>query len=122
MNFRKFLEQNTVGKHNDFATSALLPSDWTGSEVNPMKNLPFLSSTDIQIPQTTRTSFIKKIDYNKNPILIELKDQTKIFLSLDQYNRLNKTPQIGQKLTVVFQRDPSDHSYDNSRIEKITIE
>jgi hypothetical protein len=121
MNFKKFLEQNTVGKHNDFATSAFLPSDWTGTETNPLKNLPFLSSTDLQIPQTIVNSFIKNIVYNKNPIIIELKDQTKIFLSLDQYKRLNKEPEIGQRITIIFQRDPNDFSSESSKIEKIII-
>lgn len=71
MNFRQFLEnnplkiqanfsQNTVGKHNDFATGAILASTWTGSE-----NLgPYgygLPSTDIQLPLDTFKSRVATI-------------------------------------------------------------
>lgn len=123
MNFKqyiKIIEQNTVGTHNDFATTAFLPSDWTGSE-SPDIDLPFLSSLDIQIPQVTKCSVIKNIIKNKNPIFIELKDGTKLYLSLDQYNRINKTPEVGQTMTVVFQRNEKDLSENPSKIIKIQI-
>jgi hypothetical protein len=125
MNFKqyiKIIEQNTVGTHNDFATGAMLPSSWTGSESAPEKLLPFLPSTDLSIPQVTRSSFIVCILKNKNPIVIQLKDGTQLFLSLDQFNRINKTPEIGKRITVVFQRNPDDNSDEPSKIEKIEID
>lgn len=124
MNFKQYIkitEQNTVGTHNDFATGAMLPSSWTGSET-PDINLPFLSSTDLQIPEVTRSSFISNIVKNKNPILIELKDGTKLHLTLDQYKRINKIPEIGKRLTVVFQRSDGDQSEQPSKVIKIQVD
>jgi len=123
MNFKQYLnltEENTFGKHNDYATAAFLPSDWTGSEM-PDINLPFLSSSDVQIPFVTKTSIISNIIKNKNPILIELKDGTKLYLNLDQFNRINKSPCIGQNITVVFQRNETDTSDNPSKIIKLEI-
>lgn len=124
MNFKQYIkisEQNTVGKHNDFATSAFLPSNWTGSESAPDKNLPFLSSTDIQIPQVSRSSIIFNIILNKNPIIIELKDGTRLFLSLDEYNRIQNKPEIGKKINVIFQRNETDKSESPSKIMSIIV-
>lgn len=69
MNFRQFLEhnplkiqaqfsQNTVGKHNDFATGALLPSTWTGSETIELNGLP---GTDLKLPIETFKSKISLV-------------------------------------------------------------
>ena len=120
MNFREFIEQNTVGYHNDYATSAFLPSVYTGTE-SPDIHIPHLTSTDLTIPNVTKTSFITHIELNKNPIKILLKDGTKIFLSFDQYNRINPKPEINKKIYVTFQRSPEDESDRPSKIEKIEI-
>lgn len=124
MNFKqyiKILEQNTVGKHNDFATSAFLPSNWTGTETIPDINLPFLSSTDLKIPQTTRSSTIANIILNKNPIAIELKDGTRLFFSIDEYNRIQNKPEVGKPITVVFQRNELDKSENPSKIISVRV-
>lgn len=124
MNFKQYLkiiEQNTVGTHNDFASGAMLSSSWAGSESPPEKLLPWLPSTDLNIPSVTRTSFITNIIKNKNPIVIEMKDGTKLYLDIDQYNRIGKTPEVGQRITVHFQRSPTDTTNQSSKIEKIEI-
>jgi hypothetical protein len=124
MNFKQYLkiiEQNTVGTHNDFATGALLSSSWTDSESASEKTLPWLPSTDLSIPSVVRTSFITNIIKNTNPIIIEMKDGTKLYLDIDQYNRIGKTPEIGQRITVSFQRSPTDATNQPSKIEKIEI-
>jgi hypothetical protein len=124
MNFKQYIkitEQNTVGTHNDFATSAFLPSSWTGTESAPDANLPFLSSTDLKIPQISRSSTINNIILNKNPITIELKDGTKLYLSLDEYNRIQNKPEVGKNITVVFQRNELDKSETPSKIVGIRI-
>lgn len=117
----KITEQNTIGTHNDFATSAFLPSSWTGTESAPDANLPFLSSTDLAIPQISRSSTINNIILNKNPIIIELKDGTKLYLSLDEYNRIQNKPEVGKNITVVFQRNELDKSEAPSKIVGIRI-
>lgn len=119
--YLKIQEQNTFGKHNDFATSAFVPSDWTGSESRPDKNLPFLPSLDIKIPEITRSAKIYRIELNKNPIEILLIDGTKIFLSIDEFNRIQNKPEIGKIMTVSFQRKESDQSENPSKITSIKI-
>lgn len=123
MNFKQYirlLEQNTVGTHNDFANAIFLPSNWTGSETAP-NILPFLPSTDLEIPNLVKNSIISNIVLNKNPILIELKDGTKLYLNLDQYNRISKKPEVGKQVSVTFQRSSTDFSSIPSKIVKIDI-
>lgn len=71
MNFRQFIEhnplkiqasfsQNTVGKHNDFATSAFMPSTWTGSEDLGTYGYG-LPSTDIKLPVDTFRSKVATV-------------------------------------------------------------
>ena len=69
MNFKEYIkitEQNTVGKHNDFATGAMLSRRWTGSEMAPEKMLPFLPSTDLTIPQIVKILSTEKELANKS--------------------------------------------------------
>jgi hypothetical protein len=120
MNFKQFVEQNTVGTHNDFATGGFLSSVMSGTEFPDIK-LPHLSSTDLFLPKVVKNSFISYIELNKNPIMILLKDGTKLFLNIDQYNRISPKPEIGKRITVVFQRTPEDKSNTPSKIEKIEI-
>jgi len=125
MNFKEYIkiaEQNTVGTHNDFATGAMLSSSWTGSEMDPEKMLPFLPSTDLTIPQVVRSSFISSIEKNKNPITIQLRDGTQIHVTIDQFNRINKKPEVGKRMTIIFQRSNDDLSDTPSKIDKIEVD
>lgn len=133
MNFKQFLEehnplkiqasfsQNTVGSHNDFATSTFLPSTWTGSENLGSFNHG-LPSTDLNIPTVTRNSKIRYIEKNKNPIKIMLLDGTKLFLTFDEFNRINsyKKLDVGQEINVTFQRQIGDKSLEPSKIIKVS--
>jgi hypothetical protein len=128
VNFRQFLEnnplkiqnqfsQNTVGTHNDYATAALLPSTWTGSE-NPGLYSYGLPGTDIAIPNVVKKSKIKSIEINRNPIVVMLADGTKIYLSIDEFNRINarKKLEVGNQISVTFQRNPEDQGSEPSKI------
>lgn len=119
MNFKKFLEhnplkihnsfsQNTTGKHNDFATSAFVSPNWL--------------YTDLQIPTTEKRSEIQDIEKNKNPIKIIFKDGTKIYLTIDEFNRINSYKKLkkGEIVTITFQRNPQDNSSNLSKIIKIS--
>ena len=97
-----------------------MPSVFTGTET-PDINIPHLSSIDLTIPSTVKNSIISFIELNKNPILVLLKDGTKLFLTFDQYNRMKTKPEVGKRITVVFQRSPEDKSNSPSKIEKIEI-
>lgn len=131
MNFRQFLEhnplkiqnsfsQNTVGAHNDTATAAFLPSTWTGSE--DLGKFGYgLPSTDLAMPSVEKTSTIRSIEKNKNPITIMLMDGTKLYLTLDEFNRIRSFKRLekGEKITVSFQRNPGDQGQEPSKITGI---
>jgi len=131
MGFRQFLEdgegrvhnafsQNTVGKHNDFATSAFLPTTWTGSE-DLGKYSYGLPGIDLQIPNVVRTSKIRSIEMNKDPIKISLMDGTSIYLTLDEFRRVDARTKLsaGRETRVTFQRRDDDGSPDPSKIISI---
>lgn len=119
------LEQNTVGYHNDGqggferTGGAFLSSDQTGSETDPSGNSTghpnWLPSTDLAIPDDiptmTRTSTIRSIDKNKNPITITLTDNTQLHFTLDEFNRISKKggmPEVGKTIKVTFQKNQLD--------------
>jgi hypothetical protein len=121
MNFKEFLnEQNTVGKHNDYATAAFLPSDFTGSNTPflGVDRKPQLFGMDI-VPTITRSAQIKLIERNKNPISILLVDGTRLHLTWDEFKRIGIEPKVGQTITVTFQRFPGDSSQSLSQIQSI---
>ena len=132
MNFRQFLEhnplkiqnpfsQNTVGTHNDYATAAFLPSKWTGSEdLSPYSH--GAPGTDLAIPNVIKKSKIRSVEMNKNPITIMMMDGTKIYLTLDEFNRINakKRLEVGNEISVTFQRHPEDHGGSPSKVIAIS--
>ena len=128
LNFKEFIEknlneENTVGKHNDYANTAFLSSDFTGSETPPnFGSRPgFLPSLDTLLPSVTKSSRIRLIERNKNPISIVLEDGTHLFLTWSEYKRIvGAEPQVGRKITVVFQRNEQDRSKSPSKINSIT--
>lgn len=142
MNFRQFLEhnplkiqasfsQNTTGTHNDMATSAFLPSTWTGSEDLGVMGYG-LPSTDLSLPTVTKESEImtvlnapatnaaKRINdkSQKDLIKIVLKDGTTIHLTYPEYKRISekKKIRVGERISVTFRRNPFDRSGETSKI------
>jgi len=125
LSFKQYIkEQNTVGKHNDGPGGSYLNSDWTGSETFPTTT-PHLASTDLSIPSKIPTikitSKIRVVDKNKNPIFIQLQNGTRLYLTLDEFNRISGTAETGKTLTVVFQRSQKDKSNNTSQIQSISI-
>jgi len=128
LTFREFLEQNTVGYHNDGPGSgfvqtggAYLGSDQTGSEQDPTKAMlghpQWLPSLDFAIPTVSRTSTVAFVERNKNPILVMLQDGTKLHFSWDQFKRIEGSePERGKQLTVTFQRNPKAGKEETSQI------
>lgn len=128
MNFRQFLEhnplkiqnsfsQNTVGTHNDYATAAFLPSTWTGSE--DLGSYPNgAPGVDLTIPNVVKKSKIRSVEMSRNPIVVMLMDGTKIYLNLDEFNRINsiKRLEVGSEISVTFQRRPEDRGSEPSKI------
>lgn len=127
ISFREFVEQknhdilhsfsqNTVGKHNDYATSAFLPSTWTKSDSLGAMSYG-LPDIDL-VPQTEIKSKIKTIEKNKNPIKIQLMDGTNIYLTVDEFRRVDSTTKltVGKEITVTFQRREDDRSSTPSQV------
>lgn len=130
INFRQFIEnqfkiqndfsQNTVGTHNDRATATFVSSNWNSGESSGEfgSGMP---GTDMSLPTVEKKSTIRSIVKNKNPIFIMLMDGTKIYLTLDEFNRIStfKKLAVGEKVTVTFQRNPGDSGQEPSKIISI---
>lgn len=129
--FRKFMEQspgkvfnsfsqNTAGTHNDFATSKFLPSTWTGTEDLGTYSYG-VPGVDLEIPSVTRKSKIRSVNNKKDPIEVRLMDGTAIYLSLDEFNRVNSRTslEVGREISVTFQRREGDGSPDPSKVVSI---
>jgi len=131
MRFREFMEaeglrlshpfsQNTVGTHNDFATASFLPSTWTGSE--SLGAYPYgPPSADLEIPHVSRKSKIRSVEERRNPIVVRLMDGTAIYLTLDEFRRVDSRTKLqpGREITVTFQRREGDDGPDPSKIVSI---
>jgi len=109
-----------VGTHNDYATGAYLPSTWIGSE-NQGRLSQSITNNVFVIPNTTKTTKIRSVEVNKNPIVVSLMDGTKLYLTIDQFNRVqsNKKLEAGGEISVTFQRRPEDTSDQPSKIISI---
>ena len=123
LNFKEFFN-NTVGKHNDTASGAILGSDWTGSEMSSMMGMlgrPLhLPSMDFAFPNIMKQGIIKFMDEKKNPIMMHLSDGTRLHFSLDEFNRIKgRKPRVGRTVMVIFQRHPSDASEEPSQIQDV---
>jgi hypothetical protein len=133
---KRMQEQNTVGKHNDGATSSnvgsYIGSDWSGSEqsstmgylghpvhlpsLDLVANIPNL----LGLPVVKRSSKIILIKKNENPISLHLADGTKIHMTFDEFNRIKGLPpEVGRNVTVIFQKSKKDKSKELSKIQDI---
>lgn len=131
LGFRQFMEQgegrvynafggNTVGTHNDSATGAMLPTTWTGSE--DLGKFGYgLPGVDLAIPHVTRRSTIRSVERNKNPIKVQLMDGTAIYLSVDEFRRVESRTKLepNREITVTFQRREDDGSPEPSKVVSI---
>ena len=114
-----FTEQNTVGKHNDYATAAFT-TDQT-------PRLPETGDplTRLIVPTVSRTSKIEFVDRNSKQhgklITVLLADKTKLYFNWDEFRRIKGAePMRGRMMTVEFQRHPSDNSGQPSQINGVT--
>jgi hypothetical protein len=131
LSFRRFLEQgggrihnpfsqNTAGPHNDQATAKLLSTTWTGTE--GLGDYPHKApGVDLEIPGVTRRSRIRSVDNKRDPIQVRLMDGTTLYLSLDEFNRINSRTKldVGREISVTFQRREDDGSPDPSKIVSV---
>lgn len=129
--FRRFVEdgegrvhaqfsQNTVGAHNDVATSPFLPSTWTGSE-DLGKFSYGVPGVDLEVPNATRKSKVRSVERNRDPIRVSLMDGTVLYMTRDQLDRVESRTKLtpGREIRVAFQRREDDGSPDPSKIVSI---
>ena len=115
----RLIEQNTVGYHNDGPGSgfyghggAYRSSDQTGSEqpnnyTGHSGHLPSIDLELLALPTVTRTSIIRVVERNRNPVRIQLDDGTRLFMQEDDVRRLERKGhmvEVGKTAKVVFQR------------------
>jgi hypothetical protein len=135
LNFKQYMEQNTVGYHNDGPGSGFrqsggsyLTSDQTGSETwgNTFGHPLTLPSYDFALPSVVPTikksGKIKFIQDKENPIIIMLDNGTRLYLTVDEYRRIKGKPEIGKDMTVVFQRHQNDRTNNPSQVQSITVQ
>jgi hypothetical protein len=118
LNFKKFLNEEIN------LTSMLSPEIGNDSGLDKQSTDRFNISSvrSLILPTKTVTSQIRLLNDKSNPILIQLADGTKIYLTYDEYQRIkNQNPEVGKKISVEFQRNPTDKSDNYSMINSIKI-
>lgn len=98
-----------------------LPSNWTGSEIPDMSQQVFLPHIDLMLPAINKVGKIAMLIKDKNPILLQMDDDTQLYFTHDQFRRITGTPEIGRTISVVFQRDYTDRSKRPSQISSCQV-
>lgn len=112
-NFKKYIE---IQKHIEENKSICIEDFAWAKEIS--KQIPNLN---LDIPSLTKKSKIIFIDKSKNPIYIRLKDGSKLYFTIDQYRRINGSPEIGKEMEYKLQRLPQDKSENTSQIMSCKI-
>ena len=120
MKFKDFL---VIMEYLNAGSAAMLPSNWSGSEQTPnmMTQPVFLPSMDLALPSVTKVGKIAMLIKDRNPIMLQMSDGSKLFFTHDQFKRVKGSPGRGKMMTVVFQRNPTDRSNMPSRIQSCHI-
>lgn len=119
LNFKNFLNEDIN------MTSMLSPEigNDMGYDKQSTDRFNISSVRSLILPTKTVTSQIRLLNNKTTPILIQLLNGTKIYLTYDEYEKLKpQDPQIGKTITVVFQRNPEDKSDNYSLINSINIQ
>lgn len=102
MNFKSFFENISEGWHHDIAR--------------------MLPDINIGLPSVDKKAKITQILDKKNPIFIGLSDGTKLFMTYDQFRKINgKKPEVGRTMVLSMQRTPEDNSKNPSILTKCTV-
>lgn len=119
LNFKKFLNEDAN------MTSMLSPEigNDMGYDKQSTDRFNISSVRSLILPTKTVTSQIRLLNDKTTPILIQLLNGTKIYLTYDEYQKIKpQDPQVGKTITVVFQRNPEDKSDNYSMINSITVQ
>lgn len=118
LNFKDFLKEDS--NLTSMLNPEILGDDAYNRQSTDRFNISGLRS--FILPTKTVRSQIRLINDKTNPILIQLLNGTKLFLSFDEYKKIkNQNPAVGRMATVVFQRNPNDNTDNFSLINSIEI-
>ena len=109
---------------NNQIGGAFASTDVTGTEQpesGSMGHPLYLPSTDLSIPQVTKSGRITMLALKKNPIFIKLSDGTEANFTYDEYKKIQGQPQVGKVMTITFQRHPEDSSRMHSKIDQAIV-
>lgn len=129
LNFKKFFEDSTYDTPG-IGAGSMVPDIWSNSDTYltgiTEPQLPYtdvkIGQSNINIPIIKKKAIVVRFEDKKNPMYIELKDGTKMFLTVDEYRRIKGDLPIvpnHSELEVTFQRLPMDKSLSVSKIDKI---
>jgi len=76
---------------------------------------------DIGLPTMTKTARIDHVMDKKNPIFIGLSDGTKLYMTYDEFRRIEGKPERGKNMLVVMQRHGKDATDYPSVITKCVV-
>jgi len=129
LEFKKFFEDSTYHTQG-IGAGSMVPDIWSNSDsylsMYPEPQLPYtdvkIGQTNVNIPIIIKKSIVTRFEDKKNPMYIELKDGTKLFITIGEYRRIQGDLPVVPKYTelqVTFQRLPNDNSLEVSKIDKI---
>jgi hypothetical protein len=125
MRFKDFLHLYELAVNIPDVLGTVIPSGVFGAtpldepkddmrDPNPVH--PSMGDFTLSLPQVTITSAIRQLDDKRNPILIQLDNNTLLFIQPDAFRKIKGEPRIGKMMTVVLQRRPEDKSPVPSKI------
>ena len=107
LTFKSFLQLDNIYLPESY--------DWAKSIAALLPNI------NITLPEITKKAKIYDIQYNKNPILIQLDDGSKLFMTIEQFRRIEGKPAIGKTMVVSMQRLSNDATDSPSKITNCKI-
>ena len=100
-NFKEYLEfVEFIEKHG--VLYACENFSWANQIAQMLPNIK------LDLPTTEKRAKIEYVVNNKNPIMIQLEDGSKLYFTLDEFKRIQGRPEKGKTLVVHFQRIPND--------------
>lgn len=113
-NFKNYIELiEHINKHG----AILVPENFTWAK--PIaQSLP---QYQIELPNVEKRGKIELIMDKKNPIYVQLSDNSKLFFSHDEFKRIEGKPERGKMMIVTMQRLGSDNSELPSQIVKCQV-
>lgn len=115
MDFKRFL---SIMEHLDAGNGVVLSLN---EEDDIMSRPVFLPQMELGLPTVTKVGKIAMLIKDKNPIMLQMSDGTRLMFSYDQFKRITGTPKVGRTITIVFQREGTDRTNMPSQIVSASV-